>query len=117
MNNTKTTTYWDQTGTDFTIYHHNGRARPTIWSRLSGLWLLWSALNRGLIFLFIMKAAILFNQGEAQYSARLAEYSNPTTVERLVLAMMRIDPLTLTLKNAAVQMVAIDRQAHIMERL
>ncbi len=117
MSNSKTTTYWDQTGTDFVLSHHDGRHRPTIWSRLSGLWLLWSAVNRGLIFLFILKAAILFNQGEAQYRARLAEYSNPTTVERLVLAIMQIDPLTLSLKNAAVQIVAIEQQAHILERL
>ncbi|NOX39388.1 MAG: hypothetical protein GXP05_02425 [Alphaproteobacteria bacterium] len=117
MNNSKTTTYWDQTGTDFVLSHHGERQRPTIWSRLSGLWLLWSAFNRGLIFLFILKAAILFNQGEAQYRTRLAEYSNPTTIERLVLAIMRIDPLTLTLKNAAEQMVAIEQRAHILERL
>ena len=74
-------------------------ARRTFrWLRMA-----WLAVDRAVVLVLVLKALILFDLGEDAYRARLANYRNPDAAQRIGLAVMTLDPVTLKLRDIATQ--------------
>lgn len=84
---------------------------------LSLLRVLWLTFDKALILLLIFKALVLFDIGEGQYRARLASYKSPTSAEQIGLFVMKLDPLTLQLRNVAEQLRALENRPRVLAHL
>jgi hypothetical protein len=61
--------------------------------------ILWSLINRALLFAILLKVIILIQVGEREYRTVLSQFRDPSFSEEIGLTVMELDPLTLQIRD------------------